>query len=83
MGGVPVVRSARAQVRGGRAVTSGAEGTAAAVQGGRAQLRTRLVFGPLMLLAVGAIYLADSTLMAEAGHRGVLSAAIDDGKQQW
>lgn len=43
---------------------------------GRGELRTRLVFAPLMLLAIAVVYWADATTMADAGLRGVLTAGV-------
>ncbi len=43
---------------------------------GRSQLGVRFVFGPAMLALVAAVYWLDSTVMAEHGHRGYLSAGV-------
>ena len=43
---------------------------------GRGELGTRFVFGPAMLLLIAADYWIDSTLLADLGYRGVLTAAV-------
>lgn len=43
---------------------------------GKAELGTRLIFGPLMLAFVAAVYWIDSTWLAEQGHRGVLVGSV-------
>ncbi len=43
---------------------------------GRSELGTRLIFGPLMLAFVAAIYWIDSTVMDDRGMRGVLCAGV-------
>lgn len=43
---------------------------------GRGELGTRFVFGPAMLVLIAADYWLDSTVLADLGHRGVLTAGV-------
>ncbi len=43
---------------------------------GKGELKTRLIFAPLMMTLIGVFYYLDVTVMADRGLRGVICAVV-------